>query len=147
MFHWCDGFVNEKVSVTQRQGVYCPKEENPKQYLKNWLPISLLNMSYKIASACIANRLKVILPKIIHEVHKGFIKLIKGRYIVDNIRLLYDILLYTAKEQTPVLLLMIDFEQAFDSVSWSFIQKPLDRFNIGPDNKRWMKTFYASATS
>ena len=58
-----DGFVNEKLSVTQSQGVITciPKEEKPKQYLKNWRPISLLNVSYKIASACIANRLKVIL--------------------------------------------------------------------------------------
>ena len=55
----------------------------------------------------------------------------KGRYIGDNIRLVYDIL-YTEKEQTLGLLLMIDSEKAFDCVSWSFIQKALDRFNCGP---------------
>ena len=42
---------------------------------------------------------------------------------------------------------MIDFEKAFDSVSWSFIQKALDRFNFGPDIKRCIKTFYTNATS
>ena len=66
---------------------------------------------------------------------------------IINIRLVYDILLYTEKEQTPGLLLMIDFEKAFDSVSWSSIQKALDRVNFGPDIKRWIKTFYTRATS
>ena len=71
----------------------------------------------------------------------------KGRYIGDNIKRLYDIVLYTEKKRTPELLLMIDFEKAFDSVVWSFILKALDRFNFGPDIKRWIKTFYTSPTS
>ena len=86
-----------------------------------------MNVSYKIASACVTDRLKVILPKLIHEDQKGFMK---GRYIGNNIRLLYDILLYTEKEQVPGLLFMIDLEKAFDNVSWSSIQKALDRFNF-----------------
>ena len=36
---------------------------------------------------------------------------------------------------------MVDFEKAFDSVSWSFIQKALEFFNFGPDIRRWIKTF------
>ena len=72
----------------------------------------------------------------------------KGRYVGDNIRLLYIILLlYTEKTTTPGLLLKIDFEKAFDSVSWSFIQNALDRFKFGPDIKKWTQTFYTSATS
>ena len=42
---------------------------------------------------------------------------------------------------------MIDFENAFDSVSWAFKQKALDRFNFGPVIKRSIKIFYTSATS
>ena len=42
------------------------------------------------------------------------------------------------------LLLLIDFEKAFDSVSWSFMQKCLDFFNFGPDVKRWIKTFHTN---
>ena len=71
---------NGKFSVSQRQGlITCiPKEGKPKHFLKNWRPITLLNVDFKIASACIANRIKPILRNIISETQKGFLK---GRYI------------------------------------------------------------------
>jgi len=139
-------FQHEEMSITQKQGIITtiPKEGKPKLYLKNWRPITLLNTAYKIASAAIAERLKTVLPQIIHEDQKGFIK---GRYIGDNIRMLYDTMLYTEKENIPGMLLTIDFEKAFDSVSWRFLQKSLDYFNFGPDIKRWVSTFYKNIKS
>ena len=67
-------YFSGKLSVTQKYGIITllPKGDKPRQYLKNWRPISLLNTSYKIASACIAERLKGCLPRIIHERQKGF---------------------------------------------------------------------------
>ena len=41
---------------------------------------------------------------------------------------------------------MVDFEKAFDSVFWSFIQKALEFFNFGPDIRGWIKTFYNNAS-
>ena len=86
---------------------------------------------YKIASSCIAATLKMVLSKLISEEQKGFFK---GRYKGENIRLMYDTLLYTNKHQVPGLLLMVDFEKVFDSVAWSFIEKSLNKFNFGHDN-------------
>ena len=139
-------FYCSQISVTQSQGVITciPKEGKDKQYLKNWRPITLLNTMYKIASSCIAARLKMVLAKLISGEQKGFLK---GRYIGENIRLLYDTLLYTNNHQVPGLLLMVDFEKAFDSVAWSFIEKSLNKFNFGHDIKRWISTFYANINS
>ena len=86
--------------------------------MKNWRPISLLNTVYKIASGSIANRVKTYLDKIINPDQTGFIK---GRNLAENIRTIYDIMQYTEDENIPGFLLLIDFEKAFDSVSWSFI--------------------------
>ena len=46
----------------------------------------------------------------------------------------------------PGLLLIVDFEKVFDSVSWTFIEKALDFFNLGPDIKQWVKA-YANAST
>ena len=55
------GYMKGELSVTQKQGlITCiPKENKPKQFLKNWRPLTLLDIVYKIASGTIANRLKM----------------------------------------------------------------------------------------
>ena len=61
------------------------KRNKPKQFIKNWRPITLLNVIYKIASGCIAERLKTVLTKLIPSDQTGFIS---GRYIGENTRLI-----------------------------------------------------------
>ena len=68
----------------------------------------------------------------------------KGKYIGENLRLLYDVLVYTNFYKKLGLLLAVDFEKAFDRVAWSFIKKSLNRFNFGPDIKRWVQIFYTN---
>ena len=58
-----------------------------------------------------------------------------GRYTGENIRLLYDLMFYTEKQNLPDLLLLIDFEKAFDSVAWPFIFKVLNLYNFGESFK------------
>ena len=54
---------------------------------------------------------------------------------------------HTEQNNIPGLLLHIDFEKAFDSLSWSFIQKVLKFLNFGPSICRWIETFYNNITS
>ena len=54
---------------------------------------------------------------------------------------------YTEEENIPGLFLLIDFEKAFDSVSWSFIQKSLQFFRFGNSIQNWVKLFYTNITS
>ena len=105
-----------------------PKSDKARYYLKNWRPITLLTVDYKIASAVIAKRLKKILPKVISPSQKGYLK---GRFIGENTRVLYDLMKITEEKSIPGLLLLIDFEIAFDTVEWSFIDNCLKYFNFG----------------
>lgn len=128
------------LTPTQRQGVIIciPKGDKPREFIKNWRPISLLNVIYKIGSACIAQRIKKVLPMLINDDQTGFIP---GRYIDDNIRLLYDMIEYLNKRNKPGLLLNIDFEKAFDSLNWNFMHKVLKSYGFGESIRKWISVF------
>ena len=75
----------------------------------------------------IANRLKQTLKHVISQSQTGFIE---GRQISDSAQLIYNIMHFAEvknKNKTG-LLIMIDFEKAFDSISWDFLYKALSYF-------------------
>ena len=140
------GYEHGELSVTQKQGIITciPKDDKPKQFMKNWRPISLLNTTYKLVSSCIAERIKSVLPLLISNDQTGFIP---GRFIGENTRLIYDLLHFTEEKDIPGILLLIDFEKAFDSISWIFIEEVLTFFNFGNSIKHWVKNFYTDIKS
>ena len=140
------GYSLGSLSVTQKQGIITclPKGDKSRHFLKNWRPISLLNTVYKIGSGEIANRIKKVLPTLINNDQTGFIA---GRYIGENIRLLFDIMEYAEENDIPGLFLLIDFEKAFDSISWNFLNNILKFFNFGESIQKWVKTFYNNIKS
>ena len=140
------GFDSGTLSITQRQGVITliPKGNKPREYVQNFRPISLLNVVYKIGSSCIAERMKSVLHCLINTDQQGFMS---GRYIGECTRCTYDMLLYTKLKNIPGLLLTIDFEKAFDTVSHQFINKVMKRFNFGKDMIKWIEIFYNKCIS
>ena len=135
-----------ELSTTMRQCVITclPKGEKPREYLKNWRPISLLNVSYKLISAAVANRLKSILNPIISNTQTGFLA---GQSITETTRLIYDIMSHCEVNKVDGLLMLIDFEKAFDSVSWAFLYKVLTFFNFETNIQNIIKTLNKNITS
>ena len=140
------GYEKGHLSVTQRQGVITclPKEGKSKFYIKNWRPISLLNVDYKICSSSIAQRLKKVLHTIISETQVGFMKC---RYIGECTRLVCDLIDRCEDEEIPGLLILLDFEKAFDSLEWSFISKSLEFFGFGESIIYWFQTLHKNVES
>ena len=60
----------------------------------------------------------------------------------NNIRLIYDALHYTTTQNKPGMLLLVDFEKAFDTISWNFITKVLSYFKFGPSIQKWITVFF-----
>ena len=85
-----------------------------------------------------------MLPLIIHENQCAYVK---GRSIFDCTRIIDDIMFYTKEKNLSGLLLAIDFEKAFDSLDWTFLNKALSAFNIGQSFIKWVNTFYCNIQS
>ncbi len=109
--------------------------------LKNYRPISLTNYDYKILCFVLANRLQGVLDDIIHNNQSGYIK---GRYIGANARLLADYFEHCENFKVPGVLLLLDFEKAFDSLEWDFMVKTLEKFNFGEGFIKWVKILYTN---
>ena len=139
-------FSRHSFSKSQTQGTITsiPKGDKDRKFLKNWRPISLLNCSYKLASTCIANRIKPILNDLIKPQQKGFIK---GRDISECTREIYDCMYECEVNEVPGLILLIDFHKAFDSIAWDFIHYTLNQFQFPKDIQQWIHMLQKNAES
>ena len=139
------GYIKGEMSVSQRQAVITLLDKGKdRTLLKNWRPISLLNVDYKIVTKTIANRFIKYLPKLIHPNQVGYVK---NRNITDNIRTIIDLMEYLKADNLPGILINIDFEKAFDSVDWTFLKLVLSKFNFGDSLIKWIDMFYTNISS
>ena len=86
------------------------KKGKDRLFLKNWRPISLLNVDYKIITKVLAIRLKQVLPEIIHSDQTAYIK---DRNITDTLRKLIDIIDYTKANYIQGILIAVDLKKRF----------------------------------
>ena len=141
-----ESYQTSLLPLTMRQCIISclPKGNKNREYLKNWRPISLLNVTYKLCSSVIANRIKEHLDIIISNTQTGFIS---NRFIGESTRLVYDLMNICEKKNITGLLMLIDFEKAFDSVSWRFLMKVLCFFNFGPNIQKWITLLNSNITA
>ena len=131
-------FSKGELSASQRQAVITliEKKEKDKRLIKNWRPISLLNVDAKVISKCLANRVKKVIPSLISSDQTAYVP---GRYIGESVRLTSDLLEYTNIHNLPGILLTIDIEKAFDSVDHIFLCSSLKKYGFGTEFIQWIK--------
>jgi hypothetical protein len=139
-------FVKNEMSSDQRIGIITltPKKQKIRTFLKNWRPITLLCVDYKILAKVLALRLHTILPEYIDESQFGYVK---DRYIGENIRCLIDLNTMYKKKNQEAYAIQIDFEKAFDSINWDFMFTSLEIMNFDKDFIKWVKILYKNTTS
>uniref|UniRef100_A0A670IZE6 Reverse transcriptase domain-containing protein n=1 Tax=Podarcis muralis TaxID=64176 RepID=A0A670IZE6_PODMU len=117
-----------------------PKQDSDLLQTKNYRPISLLNIDYKIFAGILAKRLKSILRESIHRDQAGFLP---GRYMKDNIRNVVNIIEYLSDRcDKQGMLLFVDAEKAFDNLIWDFLLKQLEYMEVGAEFYNGVKAIY-----
>ena len=106
---------------------------------RNWHPITLPNIDYKLASCAIAGRLLKVIHLVVAEDQSCGVP---RRFIGENVRLLQDVADYASSSGASVAILSLDQEKAFDRVDWSFMQSTLCTIGFGPSFISWVDLFY-----
>ena len=111
--------------------------------LKNYRPISLMNVDIKILTKVLANRLKYVLPSIIHTSQTA----VYGRRIDQTIHLIRDLIDIANKDDEQAAFIFLDQEKAFDRVNHDFLYRTMRAFGIGEEFISWVSRIYSNATS
>lgn len=121
-----------------------PKENKDPRFCKNYRPISLVNIDYKIFSKSLATRLEPLLPLLLGKEQSGFVK---GRFLTDNTRLFFSILSKSSHSSASLAAIALDAEKAFDRVYWPFIFSSLRWFGFGPKIISLISLLYSNPTA
>ena len=93
-------------------------KKGDRKNLKNWRPISLLNVNYKICSKVLSLRLSKVLEFIVDPDQTCSVP---GRKITSNLHILRDVLDYIDRTNETGILISLDQEKAFDRVNRTFL--------------------------
>ena len=90
-------FSKGELSSSQKQAIITliQKKDSDTRFIKNWRPISLLNVDLKVASKALAFRMRKVIPLLIHPDQTACVK---GRYIGESVRIIEDILNHADQE-------------------------------------------------
>ncbi|PNY14389.1 cysteine-rich receptor-like protein kinase [Trifolium pratense] len=103
-----------------------PKTDSP-QRLNDFRPISLVGSLYKILAKVLANRLHQVIGSVISESRTAFVK---NRQILDGILIANEVVDEARKSKKDLLLFKVDFEKAYDSVDWGYLDAVMGRMSF-----------------
>ncbi|GBG89221.1 hypothetical protein CBR_g48929 [Chara braunii] len=102
-------------------------KKGDKASIRNYRPISNLNVNYKILAKSLALQLGRILPKLVERDQGAFVQ---GRSIFINILTAIESIEEFQAENLNVVVLRLDMETAYDSVGWSFMLTTLRKMDL-----------------
>lgn len=111
-----------------------PKPDKDPGVVGNYRPISLINNDLKIMTKIMAKHLSSFIGKYVHKDQVGFIP---NRQGLDQIRRTIDIVLvlqsgWDGGPGQAGMLLSLDLQKAFNSVSWSYLFTVMEHWGFGP---------------
>lgn len=115
------------------------KGNNP-QELKDFQPISLCNVIYKVISKCLVNRLRPILGEIISLEQSAFVP---GHMITDNAIIVFECIHAIQKgsgDREEFCAYKLDLSKAYDRVDWGYLKQLLEKLGFQSQWVHWIMT-------
>lgn len=123
--------------------VLIPKIDQPLE-LKDFRPISLCNVVYKVVSKCLVNRLRKILDELVSCEQSAFVP---GRLITDNALLAFECFHSIQKNKVAgraACAYKLDLSKAYDRVDWRFLESAMIKMGFA---HRWVNWIMACVTT
>ncbi|KAK1415652.1 hypothetical protein QVD17_31437 [Tagetes erecta] len=118
-----------------------PKVADP-NIIPDYRPISLVGCLYKIYSKTLANRLKKVIPYVVGVEQSAFLA---GRSILECPLIVNEVLSWAKRRKEKLLMFKVDFEKAYDMVSWEFLDMVMGQMGFPGMWRNWIKNCVTSA--
>lgn len=120
-----------------------PKVASP-QKINDFRPISLVGSLYKILAKLLSNRLRGVIGSVVSESQSAFVK---NRQILDGILIANEVVDEACKSKKELMLFKVDFEKAYDSVDWGYLDSVMGCMSFPVLWRKWIKECVSTATT
>jgi hypothetical protein len=99
---------------------------------------------YKILAKLLANRLRGVIGSVVSESQSAFVK---NRQILDIILIANEAVDEACKSKKDLMMFKVDFEKAYDSVDWGYLDSVMGRMSFPVLWRKWIRECVCTATA
>jgi hypothetical protein len=142
----CEDFFEGQGSLEGINNSYItliPKKHNP-ETINDYEPISLMNISPKLITKILADRLQSGIKSLMHKNQYGFIRI---RTIQDCLAWCFEYIHQCHHSKRKAIILKLDFEKAFDLVEHQVILQMMTQLGLPDTWISWIERILNSGTT